>query len=107
MSAIGREAARGAGEGARGKVASAREIPSNEAIAARTGVYPLLMIGGVYRMSFAMGLAVYALPGLPPSISRHRARVKMRRARHALRRTMTQSSADICRADVCPRDHEP
>lgn len=60
------------------------------------------MIGGVYRMSFAMGLAVYALPQLPPSTSRHRARVKVRRARRAFAKTFIEHGAD-----VGPREQEP
>ncbi|MEH2513462.1 hypothetical protein V1291_004816 [Nitrobacteraceae bacterium AZCC 1564] len=99
MSAIELKAAKGANECAQ---AAARVIPLNKAISAQGYVYPLLMIGGVYRASFAMGLAVYALPALPASTCRHRARLHVRRARHALRQTFNPSSADMS-----PRDHEP
>lgn len=106
MSARDQETAQERGEGARDKATSTRVIPLNQAISARRSVYPLLMIGGVYRMSFAMGLAVYALParGACPSasISRHRARTRVRSTVHALRKTFTPS-----RADISPHNHQP
>jgi hypothetical protein len=94
MSARERETAREASDW--------RVTPTDKAIPAHRHVYPLLMIGGVYRASFAMGLAVYALPQLAPSISRHRARMRMRSAQHAFRRRFTETGADIC-----PREQDP
>jgi hypothetical protein len=47
-------------------------------------LYPLLMIGGVYRSSFAMGVASYALPRTSPTASRHRVRNAVRAARKSL-----------------------
>lgn len=101
MSAITRDT----GEGERCE--AARDNPSNRANSARRRVYPLLMIDGVYRMSFAMGLAVYALPACSASISRHRARVRVRRARQAFQQTITQSSADTCPRHDEPRREQP
>lgn len=101
MSAAEREC----GDGVRDDAAPARVTPLNRAVSARKRVYPLLMIDGVYRASFAMGLAVYALPSLPAStrISRHRARVSVRRASHALR-ALDETNADANRADVSRAD---
>lgn len=88
----------------RGEAVAAPVIPANRAISAQPRVYPLLMIAGVYRMSFAnlqegWGLAVYALPAcaLLPSngITRHRARVKARDAQRAFRNTFIDCNTDI------------
>jgi hypothetical protein len=91
-----------AGEGVWGEATCSLGIATNKAITAHIRVYPLLMINGVYRMSFAMGLAVYALPQLAPSISRHRARMRIRSAQHAFRRRFTETGADIG-----PREQDP
>lgn len=89
-----------AGEGVRGEAASASVTSFNQAISAQRHVYPLLMIGGVYRMSFAKlqegpRLAVYALPACVTSISRHRARMRVRSSVHALRRSIDETGADV------------
>ena len=94
------------GEDARRKPAICGRKETYSGLAVRRKLYPLLMIEGVYRMSFAMGLAVYALPACGAStsngITRHRARLKVRDAWWAFQRTFTDDSAD-----ARPRDHKP
>jgi hypothetical protein len=59
-------------------------IASHHEQCGRELLYPLLMIGGVYRTSFAMGVSSYALPRISPTASRHRVRKTVRAARKTL-----------------------
>lgn len=85
------------GANARLKTAIHGRKTTYSGLAVRRKLYPALMIAGVYRMSFAMGLAVYALPTCGASISngitRHRARLKVRDASWAFRQTFTHARA--------------
>ena len=55
---------------------------SGRALDAGRGVYPYLMLNGVRRDGFALGLNFYSLPSCPESSSRYRLRKAVRTARH-------------------------
>lgn len=60
--------------------------------------YPRLMIGGVYRASFAKlqegpGMTAYTLPGISPAASRHRARMRVRQSVHAMRQVLREQAS--------------
>jgi hypothetical protein len=91
-------------------------IPSREAQPAQPQqphCYPLLMIGGVYRASFAKlqegpGMASYALPRISPAASRYRVRRSVRRMREILRDQASrdqalheQAASMPCGCEVC------
>lgn len=58
---------------------------SGRALDAGRGVYPYLMLNGVRRDGFALGLNFYSLPSCPESSSRYRLRKAVRAARQAFR----------------------
>jgi hypothetical protein len=81
-------------------------IPSRDAQPAQPQAprcYPLLMIGGVYRASFAKlqegpGVATYTLPRMSQTASRYRVRRSVRRMREILRDQASRDRAVLDQA---------
>lgn len=65
-------------QGARDQTAAGASRQSGRALDAGRGVYPKLMLSGVQRDGFALGLNFYSLPSCPESSSRYR----LRKAEH-------------------------